>query len=300
MISDPAQSETAPSVATPMPRALQIGTLVVLLTLVVVWTYWSTIVRLVSDWQSDPNYSVGQLVPFAALYLVWTDRERLRKHERSTCWWGLIIVALAQGARFFGLLFIFESAERYSMVLSITGLVLLLGGWRIFWATRWIQVFLFLMVPLPGRIHNAISGPLQDLATRGAVFALELLGITVSAQGNVLVLNDEVSVAVAEACSGLRMLTAFVVVAFVFAYTVRRPKWQKVTLVGSSVLIAVACNLVRLVATAFLFLEVNGDFAKRFFHDFAGWTMMPLAIGMLAAELWIMSRLVEPNQPEPT
>ena len=256
------------------------------------WTFWSTITGLINDWQNDPNYSVGQLVPFAALYLIWIDRSNLTRHARSTCWWGLAVIMVAQLARFYGLLFMFESAERYALVLTIVGVVLLVCGWRIFWAARWILLFLFLMVPLPGRIHNAISGPLQSLATEGAVSTLELLGIAVTNQGNVMLLNDEVSVSVVEACSGLRMLTAFVIVAATFAYVVGRPRWQKVALIISSVPVAIACNLIRLVATALLFLLVSGEIAKTFFHDFAGWTMMPLAIAMLAGELWIMSKLV--------
>ena len=88
------------------------------------------------------------------------------------------------------------------------------------------------------------------------------------------------------------MLSAFVVVAATLAYVVRRPPWQKVALIVSSIPVAIACNLLRLVATALLFLMVSGEIAKTFFHDFAGWTMMPLAIAMLAVELWIMSKLV--------
>ena len=160
------------------------------------------------------------------------------------------------------------------------------------------MLFLFLMVPLPGRIHNLISGPLQKLATTGAVFCLELIGITVAREGNIIVLNDRVPVAVAEACSGLRMLTAFVVVASVLAYIVNRPRWQKVVLLCSSVVVAIVCNLIRLVVTAGLFLYTSSAAAERFFHDFAGWTMMPLAILLLLGELWIMAQLVvdEPGE----
>ncbi len=277
---------------TSWPRGFTMPLTVGCLVVCFVWAFWSTITGLINDWQGDPNYSVGQLVPFAALYLIWIDRSNLTKHDRSTCWWGLAIILVAQLARLYGLLFLFESAQRYALVLTIVGVVLLVCGWRIFWAARWILLFLFLMVPLPGKIHNTISGPLQNLATEGAVSALELLGIAVTNEGNVMVLNDHVSVSVVEACSGLRMLTAFIIVAAAFAYIVGRPRWQKVALIISSIPVAIACNLIRLVVTALLFMIVSGEIAKTFFHDFAGWTMMPLAIAMLAGELWIMSKLV--------
>ena len=178
------------------------------------------------------------------------------------------------------------------MVLTVVGIVLLVGGRRVAREVRWILVFLLLMVPLPGRIHNLISGPLQNLATAGAVVSLELSGVTVIREGNVMLLNGDVAVAVAEACSGLRMLTAFVVVAATLAYVVKRPFWQKATLVVSSIPLAILCNLIRLVVTAVLYLVASGETAERFFHDFAGLTMMPLAVLLLIGELWIMARLV--------
>ncbi len=113
-----------------------------------------------------------------------------------------------------------------------------------------------------------------------------------------MVLNGTTPVAVAEACSGLRMLTAFVVVACVLAFSVRRPAWQKGVLVLSSVVVAIACNIVRLVATALLFTVVNAELAKTFFHDFAGWTMMPLAIALLFGEIWLLSKLVVEDDPK--
>jgi exosortase len=209
-------------------------------------------------------------------------------------YWGALLIVVAQALLGIGLIYLLESAERYALVLAIAGVVLFVWGRHVFHQLRWILLFLFLMVPLPGRIHNLISGPLQDLSTLGAVAALELAGVTVAREGHVMLLNDRVPVNVAEACSGLRMLTAFIVVAAVMAYVIDRPRWQKAVLLFSSVPVAIICNLLRLVATALLFLVTSSQTAERFFHDFAGWTMMPAAILMLLGELWIMSRLVLP------
>lgn len=265
-----------------------------------VWSYWSTIVALVKDWHHDENYSVGELVPFAALYMLWQDREPLSKMAAKPCLWGLVLFLVAQGVRFYGLIDLYESLERYSMVLTVISVVLLIAGRQIFLSVKWILFFLFLMVPLPGQVHNMISGPLQKIATLGAVFGLELAGVTVARDGNVMMLNDKVPVAVAEACSGLRMLTAFVVVSYVIAYIVNRPRWQRAVLVVSSIPIAILCNMARLIVTAWLFLVSSSEFAEKFFHDFAGWTMMPLAVLLLMGELWVMSRLVIPDPSDAT
>jgi len=262
---------------------------------VLLWAYWPVLVRLFKDWQSDDDYSVGQLVPLVAIYLIWRDRAELRDLGVSPCWWGLGLIFLAMMAHAYGLLFLYESAERYAFVLAVAGVVLLVAGWRTFRSVFWILLFLFLMVPFPGRIHNMISGPMQNMATTGSVFLLEVFGVTVSQEGNVILLNGSVPLAVAEACSGLRMLTAFIVVAAAMAFMVNRPRWQKTALVATSIPVAIACNLARLCVTAMLYLVADSETAERFFHDFAGLTMMPIAVFILFGELWLMNKLVVPD-----
>jgi len=262
------------------------------------WTYWATIVDLFHEWQRNQDYSVGQLVPIIAIYLVWNERQALRNCTLRPCWsWGLAILVLAFLIRCYGVLFLLQSAERYSLVLAIIGLVLLMAGKAVFNRLRWILLFLVLMVPLPGRFHNMISGPLQRQATTGAVFLVELFGVAVVREGNIIRLNGTEPLAVAEACSGLRMLTAFVVVAATMAFIVHRPKWQKGVLLLSSIPIAIICNILRLWITAELFRMTNSNSAERFFHDFAGLTMMPLAVFILLGELILMNKIAQENTP---
>ncbi|NLX04026.1 MAG: exosortase/archaeosortase family protein [Phycisphaerae bacterium] len=276
------------------PFALAVGAV---LLIALMWSYWPALRPLIREWQVDQNYSVGLLVPFAALWLLWHDRRKFQAVTIRPAWvGGIALILVAQLARAYGLLFLFESAERYSLVLSLAGLVLLVAGRQAFWRARWILLFLFLMVPLPGKIHNLISGPLQSYATAGAVFLLELFGMSVARDGNIITLNGSTELAVAEACSGLRMLTAFVVVAAVLAYFVNRPPWQKAVLVVSSVPIAIACNIIRLVITAELYLLTSSEVAEKFFHDFAGLTMMPMAVLMLVGLLILLDRLVIEDQ----
>jgi exosortase len=117
-----------------------------------------------------------------------------------------------------------------------------------------------------------------------------MLGYLVVRQGNVINVENT-SVAVAEACSGLRMLTAFVIVAAVVALLSRRPRWQKAVILLSSVAVAMLCNILRLTATAVAFTKGWGAWAEQWFHDFGGVAMMPLALAALAGELWLMDQL---------
>jgi exosortase len=251
---------------------------------------------LFKEWQRDDDYSAGQLVPLAALFLVWRERKHLRECLLKPCWWGVALLVLAQMGRTFGQLFMYESAERYALVLTTAGLVLMVAGWQVFRRVSWILLFVFLMVPLPGRIHNIISSPLRNMATTGSVFLLEAFGVRISQQGNVMMLNGNIPMGVAEACSGLRMLTAFVIVSAFIAYMVKRSRLQKATVLVSSIPLAVVCNILRIVVTAVLMLFVSTEAADKFFHDFAGLVMMPAAVLLIFGELWLMEKLTLPEE----
>jgi exosortase len=264
---------------------------------ILVWSYWPVIEILIDDWQNNDDYSAGQLVPIVALFLLWRERKSLKECSLVPCWWGgIALLLLAEAASIHQFLTGgHPSIERYLMILALAGLVLLVAGWQVFKAVKWILLFLFLMVPLPGRVHNLISGPLQRIATTGSVFLLEAFGATVSQQGNVIMLNETTPMAVAEACSGLRMMTAFVIVAAFMAYMVKRSRFKKAVLFFSSIPVAVMCNILRLCVTAVLFMIASSEVAEKFFHDFAGLAMMPVAVLLMFAELWLLDKLIEPE-----
>lgn len=64
------------------------------------------------EWQRDDDYSAGQLVPLVAIFFLWVDRKKLACLPLKPCWLGgLALLVLAQAARAYGVLFLFESAE---------------------------------------------------------------------------------------------------------------------------------------------------------------------------------------------
>jgi exosortase/archaeosortase family protein len=68
--------------------------------------------------------------------------------------------------------------------------------------------------------------------------------------------------------------------------------WQeKLVLIASALPIALLANLIRIVATAMVAELIDIQAASLVFHDLAGWLMMPLALGMLALELWLLKKL---------
>jgi exosortase len=262
------------------------------------WSYWPGIVDLWSLWQRSDEYSSGLLVPFLAVYILWSRRHTIAKCRIRPCLWGLLAFLGAQGVRLFGLFFMYGSAGRLSIVLSIAALVLLLFGWQLFRKVSTILLFLCLMLPWPNRVQAAVALPLQRWATSSAVFCLEVIGYEVVQEGNVIHMGGA-TVAVAEACNGLRMVTAFFVISGLVVLLVERTWWEKLTVLVSSLPIALLCNTIRLAITAIAFTVLSGEHWEKIFHDFGGYAMMPLSLAIVVFELWLLTKLTMVPQEKP-
>ena len=70
------------------------------------------------------------------------------------------------------------------------------------------------------------------------------------------------------------------------------PTWKRITLLFSTVPIAMISNIIRIVATGWCYYMITGPTAKEWAHDASGWLMMPLALLLVWLELQLLSWLV--------
>jgi len=253
--------------------------------------YWRpVIVDLWEIWWRSDEYSSGILVPFIAVYVLWLRRKSIMRCPIRPSIWGIAAFAAAQGLRFLGPYLMLASAENLALVLTIAALVLLLFGWQLFYRVSPVLLFMLLMLPLPHSVQAEVTLPLQEWATISAVFCLETIGYEVVREGNIINLNGTI-VGVAEACSGLRMVTAFFVISGLVVLIVHRRWWEKLIILASTIPIALMCNTLRLTLTAMAFTKLNAAQWEKLFHDFGGMAMMPLAVAIVVLELWVLSNL---------
>ncbi|HEX6963816.1 MAG TPA: exosortase/archaeosortase family protein [Lacipirellula sp.] len=247
------------------------------------WAYFDTLQALAIRWSNEAAYGHGFLVPCFSVFLLWYRRDMLvPPYTASTV--GLIFIGLAAAMRLVAAYWYYALLEPYSIVPMAAGVCLLTLGYRgLQWAWPSI-VFLTFMVPLPGRIADILSDPLQRIATIASTYVIQLLGIPALAEGNVIVLTHA-KIGVIEACNGLRMLILFFAVAAGAAMILRGPAWLRWTLFASAVPIALAANILRIAATALAHEYASTTTADWLFHDVAAWLMMPLAILMLLLEV---------------
>lgn len=255
------------------------------------WAYWSTLVDVKNHWDSDPLYSHGYLVPGFACVLLWLRKDMLKGQDLRPSYWGLLLVLLGAAMRIGPLYYGFTVADRYSILPTLAGLCVALGGWP---ALRWAWpgvAFLLFMLHLPAGVDQFLAVPLQRVATVASTNALQTLGFFAVSEGNVILLSGS-ELNVAEACSGLRMLVTFCAMTTAVAVLTQRSVLQRVILVASALPLAVVCNVARITATGAVQETFGqGRAAHLVFHDVAGWLMIALGLALLWLELAVLNRL---------
>jgi exosortase len=255
------------------------------------WCYWPTLQALFGRWSTDPQYSHGYLVPIFSCAYLWIRRPSLALNRLQPSWGGVVLLLIGLGLRFLGTYFFFDWLDMFSILPTVAGIAVLVSGWSTLkWAFPAIG-FLIFMIPLPYRVEISLAHPLQRIATVASTYLMQTLGLPAVGEGNVILLHDS-RIGVVEACSGLRMLVVFFALSTAFGLLAAKMQlWERLIIVASAVPIALASNIIRITVTGILHGTGHSELAERFFHDVAGWLMMPLALGFLALEMFILSNL---------
>ncbi len=271
-------------------------------------TFWNPIrMNLVDRWIHDPDWSHGWLVPLFSLYFLHTHRGRFLSAERQTNYWGLVVMLFFIGAYISSyLLYPINFIRPYYFLGTSMGAVLFIGGWRVF-RFAWFPIFfLVFAIPIPENVYVQMTMPLRQLASMvgGSLLPLILPGLHAEVQGVVIeysyrgglpgVLNVE------QACSGMRLMMAFVTLGVAMAYLGNRPLWQRLVMVLSCVPIAVFCNVIRVTITGVLHIMKDEPLGEAWNfdalsrgtpHALLGILMLPIAFGLFALVGWVLSNL---------
>jgi exosortase len=244
--------------------------------------YWSTLQDMARQWWDDANYSHGFLVPIFSAFLVWQERRQMRQlsPRGSTVGFPVLLAGIVM------LLLGDVGAENFlirsSLIVVLAGLVLFHLGPQVFRAIRFPLAYLLFMVPVPAIIFYAVTFPLQRLAATQAAWVLDLLGVPVLLDGNVIHLS-QITLGVTEACSGIRSLISLLAGAVAWAHLMVPGRWRAVVFVASAVPITIIANAARVVATGLIGQWFGVEYASGFFHEMAGLVVYLFAFACLMA-----------------
>jgi exosortase len=232
--------------------------------------------QLLRIWATDDNMGHGFFVPVVAGYVVWQRRDQLLAEPRQTSNWGLVILAWGAIQSVLATLGAELFTQRLAFVISLTGVVVYLGGKRWFKVLAFPLSLLLFMIPIPAIIYAQLTLRLQELATALAEWMLSAVGIPVIRTGNLLELPSQV-LNVAEACSGIRSLLSLSFLSLVYAYFRDDRTWVRWLLFFSTVPIAIGANAIRVALTGVL-SEVNTKLAEGAYHEVEGYIVFVIAL----------------------
>jgi exosortase len=261
--------------------------------------YWPILAGLVTQWWDDANYTHGFLVPVFSGFLVWRERTRLAAVAPRGNLPGLAVLIGGLEILVLGNIGAENFLMRGSLIIVLSGLVLFHLGRRVLRILFFPLAFLFFMVPLPGVVFYAVTFPLQRFAAEHAAWTLDLLGVPVLLDGNVIHLS-QISLGVTEACSGIRSLISLLASSVAWAYLMLPLGLIAVAFVLSAIPITIFANAARVVATGLIGQWLGVEYATGFFHEFAGLAVYLFAVlclgGVYALARALGRPTVEPHQ----
>jgi exosortase len=260
--------------------------------------YAKILVSLADQWYDNPDMGHGFFVPVIAAYIAWRIWPAVADMPAKPSWWGLPIVLWAALQLYLATLGAELFLARTSFVISLIGIVLLLGGTQYLKAFAFPLFLLFFMVPIPAVIYNSLTFPLQLRASEAAEWAISVLGIPIIREGNVLELASQ-KLNVVEACSGIRSLLTLTFVSLVYGYFAEKRVWIRVALFFSTIPIAIVANAGRVTLTGVV-SEINPAYAEGFIHEAQGMVIFLVAIVILVGLHQTLTRaatLLERKKP---
>jgi exosortase len=218
-------------------------------------------------------------------------RDELLSSEIQPANSGIIVVVLGLIVLWFGWLATEYFTMRSSLIVILSGSVLFLVGWRIFKILLPPLAYLLLMVPIPYIVYDTAAFPLKLFVTKVSVLTMKMLGIVVLQEGNILMFPN-ITLEVADACSGLRSIMSLLALGAAYAFVLHSKTRDRVILIASTLPIAVFTNCLRVIATGILAQYFGSAAAEGFFHEFAGLFVFAMAVVMFVALGTLLKRWV--------
>lgn len=244
------------------------------------YLFYPLFINLLHAWDSNPQFSHGYLIPCIAIYMVWHQRNRLINLIKDNGLENVRYLNIDFVIAFLGL-FLFIVAKYTSLVLieGISFIIILLAfvlfvyGIDVFKVALFPILYLFFMLPIPSRIIDLFSIPLQSLVAKLSAWIVSLFGIPVFLESEFIYLST-ITLQVTEACSGLRSLLAFVAIGALFAYLYIRSNLLRVSILVLSIVVAIVMNLIRVSAIGILAYYIDNETGLKV-HEY-GWTFISL------------------------
>jgi exosortase len=243
---------------------------IIALSVLTIAAYIPTFIWMIERWSvKDTYYSHGFLVPLISGFIVWLKREKLSRIEikPSPAGWMLFISGIT--IHIISALLRVYFTSGFSLLLVLSGIVLLFFGKEYLKELLFPILFLVSMLPLPLVATADISFQLKTFAAQVSTIIINRLGIPAIREGSIIKTMHSYMM-VEDICSGIRSLVALISLGALMAYFSGISKPKKAVLFLSSIPIAVSTNVIRIVSLTLASEMYGAQFATGWFHDTMG------------------------------
>ena len=242
-------------------------------------SYWTLAHGL---WNED-DYAHGPIVLVVSLFLIWqqravfmTDAAKPGSVETAIGWTLLLVGLLAYALGRSQDILLFEIGSQIPVILGALLVTLGVKAARSLWFALFFLIFI---VPLPGFIVDAATGPLKQYISVIAEQVLYAAGYPIARNGVMLHIG-QYQLLVADACSGLHSMFSLSAMGLLYLYLMERTSVTRNLIIMAAILpIAFAANIVRVMVLILVTYHMGDEAGQGFLHGFAG--IMLFVIGLL-------------------
>jgi exosortase D (VPLPA-CTERM-specific) len=270
-------------------QSLWVAALVALCVVLVFASAWDGLADLYRRWAYEEEYGYGFVAAAIVPILLWKNWNYIKSTSNDSVISGVWVLLAAEILAVFGTLAQSYFVEQVGLVTALLGLAVVVAGTgplRLFLA---LYVILLLTIPMPYTLQAILTLKLQLISTDIGVWIIQLLGIPVFSEGNVIDLGIY-KLQVAEACSGLRYLLPLTCISFMLACVYQAPMWKRAIIFASAPLITVLINSFRIAVIAVLVNRFGSQMAEGFLHQFEGWVIFLFGAALLIGEIVVLER----------
>ena len=260
-------------------------------------TYWVLAHGL---WNSD-DHAHGPIVLVVALYLVWQQRAVFMRDasaaptrgEAATGWTLLTVGLLAYALGRSQDILLFEIGSQIPVIL---GALLITLGMRAARALWFALFFLLFMIPLPGFVVDAATGPLKQYISVITEQVLYAAGYPIARSGVMLTVG-QYQLLVADACSGLHSMFSLSAMGLLYLYLMQHTSVARNVVIMAAILpIAFAANIVRVMVLVLVTYHLGDEAGQGFLHGFAGILLFVIGLLFLFVLDWVLG-FIFPDRP---
>jgi exosortase C (VPDSG-CTERM-specific) len=295
----PVQKEKLPGPTSPVDRNTWRLWSGVFFAIALVALFANPLLALVNYAASSQLFSYILLVPFVSAYLLYSRRDQLPKNYVSDAPVGIPFLVAGVGVLAFsyGLDFTGAALSVNSRIalLTFSFLCCLAAGGSFFLGRSWIRAaafplgFLIFLVPMPDAMADTLETASKYASAEVANLLFHLSGTPFLRAGLVFQLPN-ITIEVAQACSGIRSSWVLFITSTLAANLFLRTPWRRFALVAFVIPLAILRNGFRILVIGLLCVHMGPQMIHSLIHRRGGPLFFVLSLIPFFLVLWLLRK----------